>query len=159
MLIDRGHFPTTRHCLSEPIPSRQKPLSLAKRKLVQHKPGDAMPGNVEPVSAFTPAIVGILGRLASFQIADVARQDVRSLVRKAASVAALDFERERVVLVAGAVVYVGDRRVVGKATRLFDEQARIRKRLVDVKIGRASCRERVEMSAAGGSLRNRSGKW
>ena len=86
-----------------------------------------MPGNVEPVSTFAPAIVSILGRTRLVPDHRCRAPRPKKLVRKAASVAALDFERQRVVLVAGAVVYVGDRRVVGKAARLLDEQARIRK--------------------------------
>src|SRR5919106_1662161 len=91
-----------------------------------------MPRNVEPVSSLTMEIERILGGLATLQIADVAREHVRELVRQSPGVAALHFNGERVVVVPRAVVDECDRRIVRERARFIDVAARVGYRLVDV---------------------------
>ena len=63
--------------------------------------------------------------LAALQIAVVGRQHVRELVGEATRIATFGLERQRVVLVAGAVIDISDRGIRRKAARLVDVAPRL----------------------------------
>lgn len=118
--VNHAEFPARREGSRKAVGAVEVLLARTEWQFVDQVAGDAVGGGVEPDGLFAFAVEGVFGGFASFQIADIAGPDPGELIRETIEEAALAFESERVVLMAGTVGGVGDGGIVREGARIGD---------------------------------------
>src|SRR5947209_18609438 len=88
--------------------------------------------NIYPHTALALTVIGVLGRLEYVQVCDITRPHPGSFEHQTLGKRPLGFQREGVVLMAGAIRHVVDVRILRKQSGLGDKWPSVRHRLVNV---------------------------
>ena len=130
--VDQRCGPAARQGVDESARIWEQPFAFTSRNIPDQIPGDQVLGDVDPRTAFTPAIVRVLRRLPAFEVADIFRNSIGQLTVQPRRAPALHLRCEAVVLMACAVGQIVDCRIRREHARLVDEQSGVRRWLIDV---------------------------